>query len=64
MADDARIDIELSAPQQRRSRIRSVLATDRKAIFGLAVLTMLAFVAIFAPLIIPYVPLIDYVIPA
>ncbi len=56
MADDARIDIELSAPQQRRSRIRSVLATDRKAIIGLAVLTVLAFVAIFAPLIIPYDP--------
>jgi peptide/nickel transport system permease protein len=56
MADDARIDIELSAPQQRRSRIRSVLATDRKAIIGLAVLTVLAFVAIFAPLIVPYDP--------
>jgi len=56
MVDAARINTKLLTPQRRRSRIRSVLATDRKAVTGLVVLTVFALVAIFAPLIIPYDP--------
>jgi len=58
MSDLAVSDLELATPQRvrRRSRVRSVLTTDRKALAGLMVLTLFVLAAVFAPLIIPYDP--------
>ncbi|WP_147112717.1 ABC transporter permease [Tateyamaria sp. syn59] len=44
------------APQKRKSRFRQVFARDQKAQFGLTVLGLFIFGAIFAPIIAPYDP--------
>jgi peptide/nickel transport system permease protein len=44
------------APKRRRSRLLTVLAADRKAQFGLVVLTLFIICAVLAPVIAPFDP--------
>ena len=49
-------DTEILDTPPKRSRFRKVFSKDRKAQFGIAVLSIFIFGAIFAPFIAPYDP--------